>query len=263
MIRVAITGANGRMGRALVQACRERPDMQLAAATARRGSDALGKDAGQLAGLPPLGVAARQALKGEVDVVIDFTRPEAALEHLAWCRERGTPLVIGTTGFDAAQQSRIEAAAGDIPVVMAPNMSVGVNVCLRLVALAARAIGEASDIEVIEAHHRHKADAPSGTALRLGEEAAAALGRSLDELAVYERAGRTGPRPEDAIGFATVRAGDIVGEHTVLFASPGERIEITHKASSRLNFAHGALRAAQWLQGRGAGLYDMQDVLGL
>lgn len=263
MIRTGITGVNGRMGRALVQACQNRAGFQLASATVRRGSDLVGRDAGQIAGTPPLGVPAREALGNDVDVVIDFTLPAATLDHLDWCRERGKRLVIGTTGFDAAQHSRIEEAARDIPIVLAPNMSVGVNLCFRLVELAARTVGRGSDIEVIEAHHRHKADAPSGTALRLGEKAAAALEHSLEDVAVYERSGHTGPRPDDAIGFATVRGGDIVGEHTVLFASEGERIEITHKATSRLNFAHGALRAAEWLQDRDAGLYDMQDVLNL
>jgi len=263
MIRTGITGVNGRMGKALVQACQDHAGIQLVSATVRASSGLLGKDAGQIAGTPPLGVVATEALGADPDVVIDFTLPEATLTHLDWCRRRGKPLVIGTTGFDAGQLSRIEDAAREIAVVLAPNMSVGVNLCFRLVELAAGVVGHSSDIEVIEAHHRHKADAPSGTALALGGKAAAVLGRSLDEVAVYERSGHTGARPEQAIGFATVRAGDIVGEHTVLFASQGERIEITHKASSRLNFAHGALRAAEWLQEREAGLYDMQDVLGL
>lgn len=263
MIRIGITGVGGRMGKALVQACQAREGLRLASATVRADSELAGEDAGPLAGLPALGVPATPALEDDVDVVVDFTRPEAALEHLEWCRARGKRIVIGTTGFDADQRAQIEAAAAEIPVVHAPNMSVGVNLCFRLAEVAAGVVGETADIEIIEAHHRHKADAPSGTALRLGEKAAGALGRRLDEAAVYERRGRTGPRPDGAIGFATVRAGDIVGEHTVLFASEGERIEITHKATSRLNFAFGALRAAEWLSTREAGLYDMQDVLGL
>lgn len=263
MIRIGITGVNGRMGKALVQAAQGRDDLKLVSATVRKGSDLVGTDAGQIVGGPALGIAATETLDDDVDVVVDFTLPEATLEHVEWCRRRGRRIVIGTTGFEAAQRQRIEDAARDIPVVMAPNMSVGVNLCFRLVELASRTVGATSDIEIIEAHHRHKADAPSGTALRLGEKAAAALGRDLDEVAIYERRGHTGQRPDGAIGFATVRAGDIVGEHTVLFAGEGERIEITHKAGSRLNFAGGALRAAAWLMEKEAGLYDMQDVLGL
>jgi len=263
MIRTGITGVNGRMGKALVQACQAREGIKLVSATVRPGSELMGTDAGQIAGIPPLGVPVGEALSSEVDVVVDFTRPEATLELVDWCRRHDKRLVIGTTGFDPGQTERIEEAAKDIPIVLAPNMSVGVNLCFRLVELAAKTVGRSSDIEIIEAHHRHKADAPSGTALRLGEKAAAALERNLDDVAVYERRGHTGARPEEAIGFATVRAGDIVGEHTVLFASEGERIEITHKATSRLNFANGALRAAEWLSERGSGLYDMQDVLNL
>lgn len=263
MVRLGITGVNGRMGKALVQACAGRDDARLVSATVRSGSGLIGTDAGQIAGIPPLGIPARADLDESLDVLIDFTLPDATLEHVEWCRQRGKRLVIGTTGFDVDQTSVIKAAASDIPIVMAPNMSVGVNLCFRLAELAARAVGESSDIEIIEAHHRHKADAPSGTALRLGEKVAGALGRNLEEAGVFERHGHTGARPDGAIGFATVRAGDIVGEHTVLLALEGERVEITHKAGSRLNFAHGALRAAGWLAGKDAGLYDMQDVLGL
>ena len=263
MIRIGIAGANGRMGKALVQAAQGRDDLKLVSATVRKGSELVGTDAGQIAGIPPLGIAATETPGDDVDVMVDFTLPDATLENLEWCRQRGKRIVIGTTGFEAGQRARIEDAARDIPVVLAPNMSVGVNLCFRLVELAARTVGSSSDIEIIEAHHRHKADAPSGTALRLGEKAAGALDRDLDEVAVYGRHGHTGERPDGAIGVATVRAGDIVGEHTVLFASEGERIEITHKATSRLNFAGGALRAAAWLADKEAGLYDMQDVLGL
>ncbi|HSH42038.1 MAG TPA: 4-hydroxy-tetrahydrodipicolinate reductase [Arenicellales bacterium] len=263
MIRIGVTGVTGRMGRALVQAAQGREDVRLVSATVRPGSELAGVDVGTVTGMPPLGLAASEEPGDDVEVLVDFTLPDATLEHLEWCRRRGRRIVIGTTGFESAQREQIEAAARDIPIVLAPNMSVGVNLCFRLAELAARALGESSDIEILEAHHRHKADAPSGTALGLGEKVASALGRELDEVAVYERHGRTGPRPDGAIGFATVRAGDIVGEHTVLFAGEGERVEITHKASSRLNFASGALRAAVWLAERDAGLYDMQDVLGL
>ncbi|MFZ0488547.1 MAG: 4-hydroxy-tetrahydrodipicolinate reductase [Arenicellales bacterium] len=263
MIRVGIAGVNGRMGKALVQACQARDDMRLVSATVRPGSDLVGTDAGQIAGITALGVLAREALDEDLDVVVDFTLPESTLANVQWCTTYGKGIVIGTTGFEPEQRSRIEVAAAEIPIVLAPNMSVGVNLCFRLSEVAARAVGSSSDIEIIEAHHRDKADAPSGTALKLGEKVAGALGRRLEDVAVYGRHGHTGPRPRDAIGFATVRGGDIVGEHTVLFASEGERIEITHKATSRLNFAHGALRAAEWLAGRDAGLYDMQDVLGL
>lgn len=263
MIKVGITGVNGRMGTALVQACHLRDDVQLVSATVRAESDLAGTDAGRIAGVARQGIPAEENLRDDVEVVIDFTLPDATLSHVQWCRRHGKRIVIGTTGFDTTQRSEIEAAAADIPIVLAPNMSVGVNLCFRLVELAARTVGESSDIEIIEAHHRHKADSPSGTALGLGEKVAGALGRDLDESAVYERHGRIGPRPPGAIGFATVRAGDIVGEHTVMFVSEGERIEIAHKATSRLNFAHGAIRAARWLTGKKAGLYDMQDVLGL
>lgn len=263
MIRIGIAGVGGRMGRALVQAAQGREGVRLVSATARAGSELLGTDAGLVAGIPAIGVPAAAELEQELDVVVDFTGPESTLANVQWCRRNGKRIVIGTTGFSPEQRARIEEAAGEVPVVLAPNMSVGVNLCIRLVELAARTVGASSDIEIIEAHHRHKADAPSGTALRLGEAVAGALDRNLDEVAVYERHGHTGTRPREAIGFATVRAGDIVGEHTVLFASEGERIEITHKATSRLNFANGALRAAEWLSDRKPGLYEMQDVLGL
>lgn len=197
------------------------------------------------------------------DVLIDFTRPEGTLAHLEICRKAGRAMVIGTTGFTEAQKQTIREAAKEIPVVFAPNMSVGVNLCLKLLDLAARVLGDEVDIEVIEAHHRHKVDAPSGTALRMGEVVAEALGRDLAQCAVYGREGHTGERERKTIGFETIRAGDIVGEHTVMFAGIGERVEITHKASSRMTFAKGAVRAAAWLKGRSAGLYDMQDVLDL
>jgi 4-hydroxy-tetrahydrodipicolinate reductase len=265
-MRVAISGVSGRMGRALVEACHRDPGLRLGVALDRPGSAVHGRDAGELAGLGSIGVAVRADLKAvldDFDVLVDFTRPEATLDYLATCAAAGKKVVIGTTGFDAAGKERIAAAARDTAVVFAPNMSVGVNLCLKLLDLAARVLRDDVDVEIIEAHHRHKVDAPSGTALRMGEVVAAALGRDLKTCAVYGREGVTGERARPTIGFATVRGGDIVGDHTVLFAGEGERVEITHKASSRMTFARGALRAAAWLKDRGTGLYDMQDVLGL
>jgi 4-hydroxy-tetrahydrodipicolinate reductase len=263
-LNIAIVGSSGRMGRALLEAVAQAPDMRLAAAVERAGSPFVGKDAGELTG-SPCGVVivddAAAALKG-CHALIDFTRPEATLDHLQLCRRLGVNIVIGTTGFTPAQKEQIADAARDIGVVFAPNMSVGVNLCLKLLDMAARVLNEGYDIEVIEAHHRHKVDSPSGTALRMGEVVANALGRNLAECAVYGREGVTGERSPSTIGFATVRGGDIVGDHTVLFAGTGERVEITHKASSRATFALGALRAARFLAQRGKGLYDMQDVLG-
>ncbi|MCL4471882.1 MAG: 4-hydroxy-tetrahydrodipicolinate reductase [Gammaproteobacteria bacterium] len=264
-LNIAIVGSSGRMGRVLLESVAQAPDMRLGAALERSGSPFLGKDAGELSGAPCgvlIGEDAAAALKG-CHALIDFTRPEATLDHLRICRELGVNIVIGTTGFTPEQKTLIADAAHDIGVVFAPNMSVGVNLCLKLLDMAARVLDEGYDIEVIEAHHRHKVDAPSGTALRMGEVVAGALGRDLSECAVYGREGVTGERSPSTIGFATVRGGDIVGDHTVLFAGTGERIEITHKASSRATFALGALRAARFLAQRGKGLYDMQDVLGL
>ena len=199
----------------------------------------------------------------QFDVLIDFTRPEPSLSYIEICRQSGKKVVIGTTGFNETQKSIIAEAAKDIPIVMAPNMSVGVNLSLKLLEIAAKVMGEYTDIEVIEAHHRHKIDAPSGTALRMGEVVAKALGRDLKDCAIYGREGDTGVRQRNTIGFSTIRAGDIVGEHTVMFADEGERLEITHKASSRMTFANGAVRAALWLEGKESGLFDMQDVLEL
>jgi 4-hydroxy-tetrahydrodipicolinate reductase len=264
--RIAITGAAGRMGRTLIQACAQASDLTLTAALEHPQSSLLGGDAGELAGPGTLGVrmgADPAAAVNDFDVLIDFTRPEATLGYLEACRPAGRRMVIGTTGFSGAQRARIEAASRDIAIVLAPNMSVGVNLCLKLLDLAARVLGDEVDVEVIEAHHRHKVDAPSGTALRMGEVVAGALGRELASCAIYGRQGHTGERTPGTIGFETIRAGDIVGEHTVLFAGAGERVEITHKASSRMTFARGALRAAGWLMARDRGLYDMQDVLGL
>jgi 4-hydroxy-tetrahydrodipicolinate reductase len=263
--RVAITGAAGRMGRALIQALTDVPELVLAAAVERPGASAVGADAGELAGSGRNGVAvvaALDAVLADVAAVIDFTIPDATLASVALCRRAGVAMVIGTTGFDAGGRAVIADAARDIPIVMAPNFSVGVNVCFRLIEQAARALGDDVDVEIIEAHHRNKIDAPSGTAVRMGEIVAAALDRDFARDAIYGRQGVTGPRERRTIGFETIRAGDIVGDHTVLFAGSGERIEITHRASSRQNFAHGALRACRWAIGRPAGLYDMQDVLG-
>jgi 4-hydroxy-tetrahydrodipicolinate reductase len=266
MTRVAITGAAGRMGRCLIETCHAVEDMQVTAALEHPESSLLGSDAGEFAGISRLGVRLGSdlaAVTDDFDVLIDFTRPEPTLANLAVCRAAGRRMVIGTTGFSDDQKAEIAAAAAAIPVVFAPNMSVGVNLCLKLLDTAARVLGDEVDIEIIEAHHRHKVDAPSGTALRMGEVVAAALGRNLADCAVYGREGHTGERVRDTIGFETIRAGDIVGDHTVLFAGTGERVEITHKASSRKTFATGAARAAAWLMRQGPGHYDMQDVLGL
>lgn len=266
MIRVAVTGAAGRMGRVLVEACQQAEGVTLGAAIERPGSSVIGVDAGELVGIGRLGVSVVDnlaAVADEFDVLIDFTRPEVTLANLALCRAEGKRMVIGTTGLDAAQKATLAEAGQEIGIVFAPNMSVGVNLCLKLLDMAARVLGDEVDIEIIEAHHRHKVDAPSGTALAMGETVAKALGRDLKECAVYGRQGHTGERDRKTIGFETIRAGDIVGDHTVLFAALGERVEITHKASSRMTFAKGAVRAAQWLMPQKSGLYDMQDVLGL
>ena len=265
MIRVAVAGASGRMGRMLIEAVSAADGMQLAGAIDVAQAPVLGHDASAFLGHSsgvPIESDLRRGL-AQAQVLIDFTRPEGSLALLAVCRELGVSAVIGTTGFNDAQKTLIAEHARHIAVMLAPNMSVGVNVVLKLLDMAARALNEGYDIEIIEAHHRHKVDAPSGTALQLGEVVAAALGRDLRQCAVYGREGVTGERDPSTIGFATVRGGDIVGDHTVLFAGTGERIEITHKASSRATFAQGALRAARFLVGRTPGLYDMNDVLGL
>ncbi|MHB2040053.1 MAG: 4-hydroxy-tetrahydrodipicolinate reductase [Acidiferrobacteraceae bacterium] len=263
MTRVAIAGAAGRMGQALLAVLPEYPGLELAAAFERPGSEHLGRalhSRGADLVITPFGSDALAA----IDVFIDFTRPEASRTHLAACAAAGTRMVIGTTGFDEGGLAALRDAARRVAVVHAPNMSPGVNVCFQLVARAARALGARADIEVIEAHHRHKQDAPSGTALKLGEIAAEACGVTLGSVARFGRHGpATGSRGSGEIGFSVIRAGDIVGDHTVLFALPGERIEITHRASSRDNFARGALQAAAWIADRPAGLFDMQDVLGL
>jgi 4-hydroxy-tetrahydrodipicolinate reductase len=254
------------MGKALVQAIHQSGKMRLGAATEWSGSSLLGSDAGELAGVGRLDVpvvAELAEVMDDFDLLIDFTRPAATLAHLALCRAHDKKMVIGTTGFSDDEKVELAAAAQEIAIVFAPNMSVGVNLCFKLLDLAARVMGDEVDIEVIEAHHRHKVDAPSGTALRMGEVVADALGRDLKSCAVYGREGVTGERDRGSIGFETIRAGDIVGEHTVMFADIGERVEITHKASSRMTFANGAVRAAHWLSQHEKGLFDMQDVLGL
>jgi 4-hydroxy-tetrahydrodipicolinate reductase len=254
------------MGRALVTAVHETEGLVLGAATERQESQLIGTDAGELAGVGRLDVtlaADLQAVVDDFDVVIDFTAPAATLAHLGICREAGKRLVIGTTGLSEAEKQQLREGAEDIAIVFAPNMSVGVNLSFKLVELAAKVLGDEADVEIIEAHHRHKVDAPSGTALRLGEVVADTLGRDLSECAVYGREGQTGPRDGKTIGFETIRAGDVVGEHSVWFAMEGERIEIVHKASNRMNFAHGAMRAAGWVVEQEKGLFDMQDVLSL
>lgn len=265
MLNIAITGASGRMGRALVEAVHINEDTALTWATVAPGSTLIGADVGEVAGQGRMGLALSDDLNAGltgVDVVIDFTTPDATLAHLSRLVGTNTAVVIGTTGFTDAQLTELNAYAERLPIVFAANYSVGVNLSLQLLRTAARVMGADADIEILEAHHRHKVDAPSGTALRMGEAVADTLGRDLNTCAVYGRQGAEGPRKDETIGFATVRAGDIVGEHTVLFASEGERLEITHKASSRQTFARGAVRAALWLAGRQAGLYDMEDVLG-
>ncbi|WP_130470766.1 4-hydroxy-tetrahydrodipicolinate reductase [Candidatus Magnetaquicoccus inordinatus] len=265
MIEIGIIGVGGRMGRMLVQAISEKSQQcRLVAASEHPNSPFIGKDAGELAGVGTLGVpivsdTGRLFATGRV--IIDFTRPDVTLSHLGQAERVGSLLVIGTTGFNEKERARIATAAQQIPIVLAPNFSVGINLLMRVVAEMAPILEDSFDIEIIEAHHRHKVDAPSGTALGLGRAIAGALGRDLQEVAVYGREGITGERERSTIGFATVRGGDIVGDHTVLFAGEGERLEVTHRASSRMTFAKGAIRAAIWLAGRGAGLYDMSDVL--
>ncbi|MBT3531711.1 MAG: 4-hydroxy-tetrahydrodipicolinate reductase [Gammaproteobacteria bacterium] len=267
MVRVAIAGAAGRMGRTLVEAVtHSEADMSVSAATVLPEDSALGTDIGLLALGSALGVVTVSGLaetSGDFDLLIDFTSPESSLEHLSYCVANKKAMVIGTTGFSEPELAEFASASRDIPILMAPNMSVGVNLCLKLLEQAAAVLGDDVDIEISEAHHRHKKDAPSGTALKMGEVIAETLGRNLAEVAVYGREGISEERDRKTIGFATVRAGDIVGDHTVTFAGPGERVEITHKASSRMTFASGAVRAASWLSNKNPGLYSMSDVLEL
>jgi len=266
VLKIAVTGVAGRMGRTLIQALQQstNDELYLSAAVHREKSSLLGADAGELAGVGRLGIPVVANLSdADFDLLIDFTLVKPTLENLEYCQEHNKSVVIGTTGFDDVQKSLIDAAGKQIPVVFAANMSVGMNLCFHMLKQMSEVLGPDSDIEIIETHHRHKLDSPSGTALRLGEVIADSLDRDLNECAVYGREGVSEPRSRETIGFSAVRAGDVVGDHTVLFASEGERVELTHKASSRMTFAKGALRAAQWLQHQSAGLYDMQDVLGL
>ena len=265
MTRIAVVGATGRMGLNLIKAVAQ-SNAELTVAVSALDQANWGKDAGELAGIGTINLPLTGNLAEAVDkfdVLIDFTRPEPSMDYIEFCRQHGKKIVIGTTGFDDAQKAKIAETAQEMAMVLAPNFSVGVNLSLKLLEMTAKVMGDYTDIEVIEAHHRHKVDAPSGTALRMGEVVAAALGRDLKDCAIYGREGNTGERDRNTIGFSTIRAGDIVGEHTVMFADEGERVEITHKASSRMTFASGAVRAAIWLAAKDNGLYDMQDVLGL
>jgi len=264
-MRIAVAGASGRMGRLLIETILDADDASLSGALDISTAPTLGTDAGLYAGRVT-GVTIVTDLEqglANAEYLIDFTRPEGTQKHLAYCAAHGIKMIIGTTGFDAEGKAAIAAAAKQTAILFAPNMSVGVNVTMKLLEMAAKSFSEGFDIEIIEAHHRHKVDAPSGTALKMGEVIADALGRKLDDVAVYAREGVTGARDPSSIGFATIRGGDIVGDHTVLFAGIGERIEISHKSSSRITYAHGSLRAARFLRDKKTGLYDMQDVLGL
>jgi len=264
-MKIAIAGATGRMGKMLIEAVLNTPDAQLVGALEHTGSTQVGEDAGAFLG-KKTGVtitADIAAALSDAEYLIDFTRPEGTMAHLAVAQKTGSKMIIGTTGLNAEQLDSLKIASKNLAIVFAPNMSVGVNVTFKLLEVAAKMLSEGYDIEVIEAHHRHKVDAPSGTALRMGEVIAEALGEKLDEVAVYAREGHTGERKQGSIGFATIRGGDIVGDHTVLFAGEGERIEISHKSSSRQSYAQGSLRAARFLQKQATGLFDMQDVLGL
>ena len=265
-VRIAVTGAAGRMGKTLIEAVSLAEGAQLTAAIERPESSLVGADAGELAGIGKNGVAVTGSIEnviGDFDVLIDFTAPAATVNNAKACGEAGRAMVVGTTGFSDEQKSVFENHIKPIAVCKASNFSTGVNLCFKLLDVAARVLGDDADIEITEAHHRHKVDAPSGTALRMGEVVAEALNRDLSKVAVYGREGQTGARARETIGFATVRGGDVVGDHTVSFMAEGERVEITHKASSRMSFARGAVRAAIWIASQKAGLFDMQDVLGL
>ncbi|MCK9140030.1 4-hydroxy-tetrahydrodipicolinate reductase [Haemophilus influenzae] len=266
VLKIAIAGAGGRMGRQLIQAVHSAEGVELGAAFERKGSSLVGTDAGELAGIGQIGVTVSDDLesqKNKFDLLIDFTRPEGTLEHITFCVANNKKMVIGTTGFDENGKAEIKAASDKIAIVFASNFSVGVNLVFKLLEKAAKVMGDYCDIEVIEAHHRHKVDAPSGTALSMGEHIAKTLGRDLKTHGVFCREGITGERKRDEIGFSTIRASDVVGEHTVWFADIGERVEISHKASSRMTFANGAVRAGKWLENKANGLFDMTDVLDL
>ncbi len=251
------------MGQAMIRLIPEEDALQLTVALEHEKSPQLGQDAGAVAGIPSLGVPITSTPAARFDVLVEFTTPAATMEHLAYCREKGHAIFIGTTGLDAQQCDEVELAGQEIPVVLAANTSIGINLCVALLETASRVLGDRMDVEIVEAHHRHKVDAPSGTALLLGRSVAEILGRNLQSDGVFARTGRTGPRPEGSIGFSTIRGGEIAGEHTVMFIGQNERIEITHRATDRRIFAEGALRAAQWLAGRPAGFYSMRDVLDL
>ncbi len=266
VIRIAIAGAAGRMGRNLVKATHNNPDAQVGAGSERPGSSLVGVDIGELCGEGKFDVVMTDDLAKDIahfDVIIDFTAPVSTLANIELCKQHGKSIVIGTTGFTEEERDVIDQAAKEIPVVMAPNYSVGVNLVFKLLEKAAKVMGDYCDIEVVEAHHRHKVDAPSGTAIGMGESIAGAMGNKLSDVAVYAREGITGERTKDEIGFATIRAGDIIGEHTAMFADIGERVEITHKATDRMTFANGAVKAAVWLAEKPSGFYTMTDVLGL
>lgn len=266
-IRVAIAGSGGRMGQTLIDAVLAAPDLTLNGALEISGSALLGRDVGERSGRATGVAITADPASGvrNADVLIDFTRPEGTLAHLAACAAAKVGAVVGTTGLSESDKKAMREFARGIPIVFAPNMSVGVNVLIKLVEVAAQRLGDDYDVEIVEMHHRHKVDAPSGTALRLGEAAATALSRDLESVGIYARQGVTGERPGRAIGFASLRGGDVVGDHTVIFAGDGERIELTHRAGSRANFAQGALRAARFvaLKRKEPRMYDMQDVLGL
>jgi 4-hydroxy-tetrahydrodipicolinate reductase len=264
-LRIAVAGASGRMGHMLIETILNAPDATLAGALDIAGTPGIGSDAASFLGKPAQVLIESDLDKGlaNAQFLIDFTRPEGTLRHLEYCAAHQIKMIIGTTGFDDAGKAAIAAAAKRTAIVFAPNMSVGVNVTMKLLEMAAKNFSEGYDIEIIEAHHRHKVDAPSGTALKMGEVIAGAMGRNLKDVAVYAREGVTGERDPSSIGFATIRGGDIVGDHTVLFAGIGERIEISHKSASRVSYAHGSLRAARFLADKQTGLFDMQDVLGL
>ncbi|SMF00612.1 dihydrodipicolinate reductase [Alteromonadaceae bacterium Bs31] len=265
-INIAVTGAGGRMGKILIEAVHSAEGAELTAAIERPDSSLVGADAGELAGIGKNGVMVVgdiEQVVGHFDVLIDFTVPEATVRNAQVCGAAGKAMVVGTTGFNAEQKVQFDEALKNVPVCIASNFSTGVNLCFKLLDMAARVLGDDVDVEIYEAHHRHKVDAPSGTALSMGKVVADALGRSLEQEAVYGREGQTGARERSTIGFATVRGGDVVGDHTVSFMADGERVEITHKASSRMSFGRGAARAAVWLSGQGPGRYDMQDVLDL
>ncbi|MFQ5585770.1 MAG: 4-hydroxy-tetrahydrodipicolinate reductase [Thermodesulfobacteriota bacterium] len=266
MVRITVTGAAGRMGKAIIGVINGTEGVELVGAAEHSDHPSIGRDAGEVAGAGKIGVKITRDFGraiGKADAFIDFTSPDATMEHLDVAQQKGVPMVIGATGFSHTQRDRLKQYGEKMSIVAAPNMSVGINILLKVVADIAQVLGDGYDIEIIDAHHRLKKDAPSGTALRLGEVIAQSLRRDMEKVAVFERHGIIGERRPDEIGIQTVRAGDIVGDHTVLFAGPGERIEVTHRAHSRDTFASGAVRAARWIVGKPEGLYDMQDVLGL